>query len=71
MSALLILALVVLVIQVVIFFMSRARKRKLQQPSEIEKKFGILSRADAWKALHRQDLSEAERIEIEDLYKKL
>ena len=71
MSALLILAVVVLGIQVVIFFMSRARKRKMEQPSEIEKKFGIYSRADAWRTLNSQDLSEAERIEVEELYKKL
>ena len=71
MTALMILALVVLAIQVVIFFMTRARKRRLQQPSEIEKKFGIHSRADAWRILNTQDLSEAERVEVEDLYKKL
>jgi len=71
MTSLLILALVVLVIQFVIFFVTRARKRRMAQPSEIEKKFGIHTRADAWRTLHNQDLSEAERVEIEDLYKKL
>lgn len=71
MYSLLILALLVLVIQIVIFFVTRARKRRLIEPSETERKFGIKNRADAWKALHNQDLSETDRIEIEDLYKKL
>ena len=71
MSSLLILAIVVLALQVVIFFITRSRKKKLEEPSAIERKFNIHNRADAWRALHNQDLSEAERVELEDLYKKL
>jgi len=71
MSSLLILALVVLAVQVVLFFMIRKRKRKLQEPSEIERKYHIRSRADAWKILNNPDLPEAERNEIEDLYKSM
>lgn len=71
MSSLLILVIVVLVIQVALFFLIRARKQKPDQPSEMERKYHIRTRADAWKHLNNPDLPEAEKIKIEELYKSM
>ena len=71
MESLLVLAVVVLVVQVALFFVIRSRKKKLDEASEIERKYKIQSRADAWKVLNDPDLPESERIEIENLYKRM
>lgn len=71
MSSLLILAVVVLGVQVIIFFLIRNRKQKVEFHSEIGKKYQIRTRADAWKLMNNPELPEAERIKIEDLYKNM
>ena len=71
MSSLLILALVALAIQIAMFFVIRTKKQKLKFPSEIAKKYRIQTRADAWKLMNDPDLSDEDRIEVEDLYKSL
>lgn len=71
MTPLLILAIVVLGIQIIMFFMIRSRKKKLESPSEIEKKYKISTRADAWKALNNPDLPDEDRSKIENLYNSM
>jgi hypothetical protein len=71
MSYLLILVLVVLVIQILIFYSTRSGKQANSYPSGLEQKYHIKTRADAWRLLNNPELSEAEKIQIEDLYKKM
>lgn len=71
MTYLLILAVIVLIIQVVMFFVIRSRKKEMQQVSEIERKYNIHTRSDAWNALNDPDIPESERMEIENLYNRL
>ena len=71
MSSLLIIALVVLVIQVLMYFSIRSRKQEYTYPSELQRKYQIKTRADAWKLLNNPELPEAEKVQIEDLYKHM
>ena len=71
MSTLLILAIVALAVQILMFFVIRSKKQKLQFPSKIAKKYGIQSRADAWKLMNDPDLSDEDRSEVEDLYNSM
>ena len=64
------LALFVLAIQVVLFFVIKARKKKMKSESIIDR-FDINSRADAWKILNQPDLAEQDRIKINKLYKEM
>ena len=64
------LALFVLAIQVALFFVIRARKKKLKSESIIDR-FDISSRADAWRLLNQPDLPEQDRIKIKKLYKEM
>ncbi len=70
-TTILILAIVVLGVQIGMFFAIRAKKKKLTAPSELEKKYNIQSRSDAWTLLNNPDLPEGERKKIESLYKKM
>ena len=69
-NALLILAVAVLGIQVLLFFLIRSRKRKLKRESIVER-FNIRTRVDAWNLLSSQDLSADDRKKIEELYKQM
>ena len=69
-DALLYLALFILVVQIVLFFVIRARKKKLKSESVIER-FNITSRADAWKLLSDPDLSVPDREKIKKLYDEM
>ena len=69
-NALLYLALFILVVQIVLFFVIRARKKKLKSESVIER-FNITSRADAWKLLSDPDLSVPDREKIKKLYDEM
>jgi hypothetical protein len=71
MSSLLILALVALGVQIIMFFMIRSRKKGMEYPSEIERKYKIRTRADAWKLLNQPDLPDDERNQIEELYNRM
>ena len=71
MSSLLILAIVALVVQIVMFFVIRSKKQDLEFPTEIEKKYRIRNRSDAWKLSNNPQLSDKERMEIEDIYRKM
>ena len=71
MSSLLILAVIALVIQIVMFFVIRSKKQDLEYPTDIEKKYRIRTRADAWKLMNNPELSDKERTEIEDVYKRM
>ena len=66
-QSLLIIAVAVLVIQVVMFFMIR-RFRKTNR--DIAEKYEIRNRNDAWKLLNDPDLPEEDRNKIQDLYSK-
>ncbi len=69
-NVLLIVAVVVLVFQVVMFFVIRKQKRTIKQNS-IEDKYNIRTRSDAWKLINSPGLPEADRIKIEKLYNSM
>lgn len=73
MSSLLIIALIVLVIQILLFFSIRSGKQEqeLKKTSELEDQYHIKTRADAWRLLNSSEIPEADRIKIEDLYKNM
>ncbi len=69
-NALLYIALFILVFQIALFFVIRARKKKLKSESIIER-FDITSRADAWKLLSDPNLSVPDREKIKKLYDEM
>jgi hypothetical protein len=69
-NVLLIVAVVVLVFQLVMFFVIRKQKRTLKENS-IEDKYNIRNRSDAWKLINSPGLPEADRIKIEKLYNSM
>lgn len=71
MSFLLIIVLIVLVIQILMFFSIRSRKQDLKETSEVQDRYHIKTRADAWRLLNSSDLPEADRIKVEDFYKNM
>ena len=70
-TTVLILAIVVLGVQIGMYFAIKAKKKKLTAPSELEKKYNIQTRSDAWKLLNNPDLPDGDRKKIEVLYKKM
>jgi hypothetical protein len=69
-NALLFLALFILLVQIVLFFVIRARKKKLKSESVIER-YDIHSRADAWKLLSDPNLPVPDREKIKKLYEEM
>ena len=69
-NLLLIMAGLVLVFQVVMFFVIRKKKKQVKENS-IESKYKIRSRSDAWKLLNNPGLPKADRIKIEKLYNSM
>lgn len=57
----------VLTLQVVLFFVIRAKRKKEKENSVIEK-YNIKTSGDAFKLMNDMDLPEADRLEIERLY---
>lgn len=60
------LMVVVLVVQLGIFFYSR--KLKKDNKNHVLNRYNIKSPKDAWEVLHNPDLPEEDRIEIEKIY---
>jgi hypothetical protein len=69
-NLLLIVAGLVLVFQVVMFFVIRKQKIEIKENS-IESKYKIRTRSDAWNLLNNPGLPEADRIKIEKLYNSM
>lgn len=66
-NTLLVFAVIVLIMQVALFFVIRARKKRMKEESVIEK-YNIKTRADAWQLLGDPDLDESDRQQIQALY---
>ncbi|MEQ9425259.1 MAG: hypothetical protein RJQ09_12620 [Cyclobacteriaceae bacterium] len=56
-----------LVLQIVLFFMIRAKKKKLKDG--VIGRYDIRTPADAWKLMNDQSIPEEDRLEIERIYK--
>ncbi|MTI26428.1 hypothetical protein [Fulvivirga kasyanovii] len=69
MNWLLLFVLLVLIFQVVMFFMIRAKRKKDKRESVIEK-YNIRTPADAFRLLQNPDLPDEDLKKIEELYRK-
>ena len=61
------LVVIVLLIQIGLFFLIRAKKKKDKENSVIEK-YNIKSAGQAWNLINDPETPEADRIEIENIY---
>jgi len=68
MNGLIIFVAFVLVLQVVLFFVIRAKRKKEKRESMIEK-YNIKSSSDAFRLIQDPDIPEEDRQKIETLYK--
>ena len=71
MTYLLVIILIVLLVQLMLSFSIRSKKELTGYPPNLQQKYHIKTRADAWRLLNNPELPEAEKIQIEDLYKHM
>ncbi len=67
MNLIIIFVVVVLIIQIALFFVIRARNKKLKKENVIEK-YNIKSPGEAFELMNNPEIPEEDRIKIEKLY---